>query len=87
MLKKKMDKYTSHDIQNELLKIMSHYVLRGIAEQLQSSSFLTVMIDETTDVTNQEQVTIIFRMVDNDLSISRKSLLGCTVWMTLHLLL
>ena len=85
-LKKKMDKYTSHDIQNELLKIMSHYVLRGIAEQLQSSSFLTVMIDETTDVTNQEQVTIIFRMVDNDLSILRKSLLGCTVWMTLHLL-
>ena len=40
-----MDKYTSHDIQNELLKIMSHYVLRGIAEQIQNSSFLTVMID------------------------------------------
>ena len=53
-----MDNYTYHDIQNELLKIMSHYVLRGIAEQLQNS-FLTVMIDETMDVTNQEQVTII----------------------------
>ena len=50
-----MDNYTYHDIQNELLKILSHYVLRGIAEQL----FLTVVIDETTDVTNQEQVTII----------------------------
>ena len=81
-LKKKMDKYTSHDIQNELLKIKSHYVLRGIAEQLQNS-FLTVMID----VKNQEQVLIIFRMVDNDLSVIRKSLLGCIVWMTLHLLL
>ena len=51
---------------------MSHYVLRGIAEQLQNSSFLTVMIDETTDVTNQEQVTIIFRMVDNDLSVKEE---------------
>ena len=69
MVEKKMDKYTSHDIQNELLKIMSHYVLRGIAEQLQN---LTVMIDETTDVTNQEQVTIIFRMVDNDLSVKEE---------------
>ena len=53
-----MDNYTYHDIQNELLKILSHYVLRGIAEQLKNS-FLTVVIDETTDVTNQEQVTII----------------------------
>ena len=40
-----MDKYTSHDILNELLKIMSHYVLRGFAEKIQNSSFLTVMID------------------------------------------
>ena len=30
------------------------------------------MIDETTDVTNQEQVTIIFRMVDNDLSVKEE---------------
>ena len=67
-----MDKYTSHDILNELLKIMSHYVLRGFAEKIQNSSFLTVMIDETTDVTNQEQVTIIFRTVDNDLSVKEE---------------
>ena len=30
------------------------------------------MIDETTDVTNQEQVIIIFRMVDNDLSVKEE---------------
>ena len=70
--KKNMDKYTSHDIQNELLKIMPHYVLRGIAEQLLSSSFLIVMIDETTDVTNQKSVTIIFRMADNDVSVKEE---------------
>ena len=30
------------------------------------------MIDETTDVTNQEQATIIFRMVENDLSVKEE---------------
>ena len=46
--------------------------MRDIAEQLQSSSFLIVMIDETTDVTNQKSVTIIFRMVDNDVSVKEE---------------
>ena len=45
-LKKKTDKYTSHDIQNELL---AQHVLRSIAGHIQDSRFVTVMIDEITD--------------------------------------
>ena len=45
-LKKKTDKYTSHDIQNELL---AQHVLRSIASHIQDSRFVTVMIDEITD--------------------------------------
>ncbi len=47
-LNKKTNKYTSHDIQNEILKVMAMRVLRNIGNSLQSSPFITIMIDETT---------------------------------------
>ena len=42
-LKKKTNKYTSHDIQNEILKVMAMRVLRNIAYSLLSSSFITII--------------------------------------------
>ena len=68
-LKRKCNKYTSHEIQNELLKIMAHNVLRSIAVDLQKSTFLTIMIDETTDISNREQVTIVIRRVNDDFEV------------------
>ncbi|KAL5493733.1 hypothetical protein EMCRGX_G014955 [Ephydatia muelleri] len=79
-LKKKTDKYTSHDIQNELLKIMAQHVLRSIAVQIQDSRFVTVMIDETTDVCNQEQVTVVFRTVDDKLIVNEEFIGLYTRW-------
>ena len=46
----KTDKYTSGDIQNEIVKVMALHVLRQIATSLQSAPFFTVMPDGTTDV-------------------------------------
>ena len=68
-LKRKQNRYTSHEIQNELLKIMAHHVLRRVADSLQRSPFLTIMIDETTDVSNQEQVTVVMRRVNEELEV------------------
>ena len=59
----KTDKYTSHDMQNEMVKVMALRILREIAANLQSSSFFTVMVDETTDVSNVEQVVVCLRWV------------------------
>ena len=64
-LTKKTDKYTSGDIQNEMLKIMALKVTRDVAECLHNSDFFTIMVDETTDSSNREQVVICFRWVDN----------------------
>lgn len=51
-------------------KVMALKVLRDIAAHLRDSSFFTIMADETTDVSNREQVTIILRWVDdNDFSV------------------
>ena len=55
-LQKKNDNYTSGEVQNELLKIMAHEVLRKVGNNLQGTPFLTVMADETTDISNREQV-------------------------------
>lgn len=60
-------KYVSHVVQNEFLSIMTLQVLREITANLQSSANFTIMVDETTDMSNKEQVVLVFRWVDNDL--------------------
>ena len=66
-LEKKTDKYVSADIQNELLKVMGLQVLRDIATSLHSAKFYSIMVDETTDVSNKEQAVLCFRWVSDDL--------------------
>ena len=62
-IKQKTDRYTSATIQNKMVKVMALRILRKIAESLQSTSFFTIMVDETTDVSNVEQVVICLRWV------------------------
>ena len=50
-------KFTSPEIKNEILKIMATSILCKIQAQLQLGYF-TVMIDETTDLSNTEQVVL-----------------------------
>ena len=66
-LEKKTDKYTAPDMQNEILKTMALQVLRQVVESVRSAPFLTIMIDETTDVSNKEQVVVCFRWMDSSL--------------------
>ena len=65
MLKKKTDKYTSPQIQNELLSIMSLNILRKIASSLQQARYFAIMADEVTDASNKEQLVVCFRSVDD----------------------
>ena len=62
-LKKKMEKYTSHDIQNKLLKLMAHQILRDLTDELRDSLYATIC-DEYTDISNKEQLTLCLRCVD-----------------------
>ena len=64
-LQRKTNKYTSAEMQNEILKILSLQGLRKIASKLHEEPFYTIMVDETTDVTNREQVVICLRYVDD----------------------
>lgn len=67
-LQRQQLKYTAHEVQNELLSVMAQQILRHIAQQIQNSVFFSVMIDETTDSSNKEQVVLAFRWVDEDLA-------------------
>ncbi len=42
-----------------MLEIMAHHVLRRILKDTHSSPFLAVMVDEATDMSNKEQLTLI----------------------------
>lgn len=66
-LKRKENVYTSPEIQNELIKLMGIHVLRSITQELQKSPYLTIMADETTDASNEEQLTIVLRQVTEEL--------------------
>ena len=58
-LERKCDTYTSPEIQNKMLKIMGLQILRGIANDIQSARFFTLMADETTDASNQSQFVVV----------------------------
>lgn len=57
-LRKKTDKYTSHNIQNEMLKIMAVKILRQISQRIRDGERNTILADESMDVANKEQFTI-----------------------------
>ena len=62
-LTRKENAYMTPDIQNEVIKLMGIEILRDMAEILHISPFLTIMVDETTDILNVEQVAIFIRWV------------------------
>ena len=67
-MKRSQAKYTSPDIQNEMLSIMALMILRKIASEI-SGIWFTLMVDETTDLSNTEQMILCLRYVDDDLDV------------------
>ena len=61
-LSKDTDKYTAHDMQNEMLQVMALRILRDITANLQSTKYC-IMIDEISDISTQEQVVVVMRWV------------------------
>ena len=63
-LVKHSNKHVSTENQNEMLQLMAHQVLKKILENMHQSPFLTLMVDETTDV-NNNHTNIGTRQVNN----------------------
>ena len=52
-----------------MLKVMALKVLRDVAARIHTSSGYSIMMDETTDISNQEQLTIVLKWVDSAFSV------------------
>lgn len=59
-------KYTSHMIQNNILGIMASLVRKQICLSVQKARFYSLMVDETKDLSKQEQMSIVVHYVDSD---------------------
>ena len=59
-LERKQNKYTSPEIQNEVLRIMALKILRGVASNIRNGLF-ALMCDECSDSANKEQLVICLR--------------------------
>ena len=68
-IEQKSSKYTTVDMQNEVLTVMSLRALREVTSAMQKALFYIVMVDETTDCLNKEQVVLVIRWVDGDLNV------------------
>ncbi|XP_010864295.2 zinc finger MYM-type protein 1-like [Esox lucius] len=57
-------KGTSKTVQNELLDCMLATVQAHIVQELRNAAFVSIIVDETTDITTHCQLVIIYRYVD-----------------------
>ena len=65
------EKYTSPEIQYEMLSIMALHILRAVSSEL-SEKWYTIIIDETTDLSNTEQMICCLHYVDDDLEVHER---------------
>ena len=68
-LERKEDKYTSHEIQNEIISIMANNVIRNLVADIRGGFFILIA-DEYTDTSNKEQLIICIRWIDKHLEVS-----------------
>jgi len=68
-MERQTNKYTSHEIQDEMLKIMGRSVLNSILSLIHESTYVSIMVDETTDISNKEQLTLVMRRIDHNLDV------------------
>ena len=71
-LSKNIETYTSADVTNEMLKVIVVQVLHDVVASIQLAPFYALMVDETTDVSNKQQVVFCLRWVDNSLEAHEK---------------
>jgi len=50
------DKYTGPKIQNEVIEACFDILTAKVIQKVKETQFFSVLVDETTDVSNQEQV-------------------------------
>ena len=56
-------KYTHHTIQDAILEIFSDIILDEITKEINEAEYFALLVDETKDLSKQEQLTFVLRYV------------------------
>ena len=85
------EKYTSPAMQNEMLQVLALGIFKEISSSILEAEFYTVMADESADVSNEEQVVICIRWIDDNLIahedfVSLKHVAKCTSEMIVNVI-
>ena len=71
-LKRTSNKWVHHDSLEEISKLISHSILNEILSEVREAKYFSIMLDETSDITRLEQVSISVRYVTDQLVIHEK---------------
>lgn len=63
-------KWISHDIENEILSLLSLELQNILVLEVSKAPFYGIMADETTDISTKEQMSFNFRVVNDELTIN-----------------
>lgn len=58
--------YRSKTIQNELIDCVGAWIRQQLIREVAEACFFSILADETTDCSNREQLTLVFRFVDGE---------------------
>uniref|UniRef100_H3A554 HAT C-terminal dimerisation domain-containing protein n=1 Tax=Latimeria chalumnae TaxID=7897 RepID=H3A554_LATCH len=61
--------YMSHDINNELIQLISLDILQRLLEKIHEAGFYSILADETCDTVNKKQLVVLFHWVDEEYTI------------------
>ena len=78
-MEKKTNKYTAHDMQDEIIETMATTVLKELGKDILTSDFFTIMCDECTDSSNREQLSVCIRWINSELE-PQEDLIGFIKW-------
>ena len=59
-------KYIQHDIQNKLLAIIAEIIRKDIESEVMEAEHFALMVDETKDVSKQQQLPIVVRYLHEE---------------------
>ena len=61
--------YTSKTTQNQLIECIGEHIRDKILSEVREAKWYTILCDEVTDVSSQEQLSIVLRFVDTNCNI------------------